>query len=107
MLSMLHSKTKREKSHETVIELLLQCSLRVRSFLENHRAGRIPGSRPEQSTVDGDGLPSHAKNAVQVTAGLFGVSLSKPHTRVTALQKCVCIRTYVLVCLRSYTVNFK
>ena len=34
---------------------------------------------------------------------LIGVSLSEPHTSVTALWKCV----FVLVCLWPYTVNFK
>ena len=35
---------------------------------------------------------------------LIGASLSEPHTSGTALRKCV---TYVLACLRPYTVNFK
>ena len=30
---------------------------------------------------------------------VFGASLSEPHTKGTALRKCVCIRT----CLRPYT----
>ena len=34
---------------------------------------------------------------------IIGVSLSEPHTSVTALRKCVCI----LACLRPYTINFK
>ena len=35
--------------------------------------------------------------------GVVGASLSEPHTSVTTLRKCVCIRA----CLRPYTVNFK
>ena len=38
---------------------------------------------------------------------MIGASLSEPHTSGTALRKCVNVRTYVLACLRPYTVNFK
>ena len=34
---------------------------------------------------------------------LIGASLSEPHTSVTALCRCVCIR----LCLQPYTINFK
>ena len=39
---------------------------------------------------------------------VIGASLSEPHTSETTLLKCdTYVRTYVRMCLRPYTVNFK
>ena len=60
-------------------------------------------------------VPSVIQPALRSTLGVYdigppiviGASLSEPHTSGTALRKCVNIHTYVLACLRPYTVNFK